>query len=274
MCRIIRSSASQPLTMITSNARNLSLITDDPSARSKHIATDKYIDRGIRIPYLQGHRAAEYLKTYVYGDPSLSFQKLPGLIKAFNGTAKGSRRRTAYTKCEIDPISHRFYRAWVLPIATKEAYLHCRNFVAMDGTHMKDQYRMTILSMVILDGNNQIIPLSWAIVPIEDCENWRWFLRQVARYVSLDKEDSVIMSDRGKGLVTTVDEIYPQAVHGYCCQHLAENVEAKGYSKECKRLSWCAAFAESDVAFDAIFVKIQAEDRNWYHYFRGIPAER
>lgn len=52
--------------MITSNARNLSLITDDPTARSKHIATNKHIDRGIRIPYLQGHRAAEYLKTNVY----------------------------------------------------------------------------------------------------------------------------------------------------------------------------------------------------------------
>ena len=133
---------------------------------------------------------------------------------------------------------------------------------------------MTILSMVILDGNNQIIPLSWAIVPTEDYENERWFLRQVARYIPLDKEDSVIMSDRGKGLVTAVDEIYPQAVHGYCCQHLAENVEAKRYSKECKRLFWCAAFAESDVAFDAIFVKIQAEDPNCYNYLRGIPAER
>lgn len=52
--------------MITSNARNLSLITDDPTARSKLIATNKHIDRGIRIPYLQGHRAAEYLKTNVY----------------------------------------------------------------------------------------------------------------------------------------------------------------------------------------------------------------
>ena len=144
----------------------------------------------------------------------------------------------------------------------------------MDGTHMKDQYRMTILSMVTLDGNNQIIPLSWAIVPAEDYENWRWFLRQVARYIPLDEEDSVIMSDRGKGLVAAVDEIYPQAVHGYCCQHLAENVEANGFSKECKRLFWCAAFAESEVAYDAVLVKIQAEDPNCHDYLRAIPAER
>lgn len=140
------------------------MIIDDPTARSKHIATNKHIDRGIRIPYLQGHRAAEYLKTNVYGDPLLSFQKLAGLIETFNGTSTGSRRRTAYTKFEIDPITHRFHQAWVLPVATKKANSHCRNFVAMDGTHMKNQYRMTILLMVTLDGNNQAIPLSWAIV--------------------------------------------------------------------------------------------------------------
>ena len=122
---------------------------------------------------MQGHRAAEYLKTHVYGDPSFCFQKLPGLIEAFNGNFTGSRRRTAYTKCETDPVSHRFYRAWVLPVATKEAYSYCRNFVAMDGTRMKDQCCMTILSMVILDGNNQIILLSWAIIPTEEYENWK-----------------------------------------------------------------------------------------------------
>ena len=104
----------------------------------------------------------------------------------------------------------------------------------MDGTHMKDQYHMTILLMVTLDGNNQTISLSWAIVPAEGYENWRRFLRQVARYIPLDEEDSVIMSDRGKGVAAAVDEIYPQAVYGYCCQHLAENVEANGFSKECK----------------------------------------
>lgn len=53
------------------------------------------------------------------------------------------------------------------------------------------------------------------------------------KIITLDEEDSVIMSDRGKGLVAAVDEIFPNAVHGYCCQHLAENVEAHGFSKEC-----------------------------------------
>lgn len=85
-------------------------------------------------------------------------------MHAFEGTYIRSRCRTAYTKYEIDLITQQFYRAWVLPTATKEAFLQCRNFVAMDGTHMKDLYCMTILSLVTLDGNNQIVPLSWAVV--------------------------------------------------------------------------------------------------------------
>lgn len=141
----------------------------------------------------------------------------------------------------------------------------------MDRTHVKDLYCMTILSLVTLDGNNQIVPLSWAVVPTEDSKNWRWFLQKVARYIPLDEEDSVIMSDRGKELVAAVDEIFPNAVHGY---HLAENVEANGFSKKCKRLFWFAAFAKSEAAFDAVFVKIRAEDPNCYDYLKDVPAER
>lgn len=111
----------------------------------------------------------------------MSFQKIPGLMQVFEGTYIGSHCRTAYTKYEIDPITNQFHRAWVLPIATQEVFSQCRNFVAMDGTHMKDLYRMTILSLVTLDGNSQIVPLFWAVVPTEDYENWRWFLRKVAR---------------------------------------------------------------------------------------------
>lgn len=90
----------------------------------------------------------------------------------------------------------------------------------MDGTHMKDLYCMTILSLVTLDGNNQIVPLSWAVVPTEDSKNWRWFLQKVARYIPLDEEDSVIMSDRGKELVAAVDEIFPNAVHDIILQKM------------------------------------------------------
>ena len=78
----------------------------------------------------------------------------------------------------------------------------------MDKTYMKDQYYITILSIVILDGNNQIIPLSWAIIPIKDYKNWRWFPRQVERYIPLDKKDLMIMRGCGKELVIAINKIY------------------------------------------------------------------
>lgn len=92
--------------------------------------------------------------------------------------------------------------------------------MAMDGTYIKDLYHMRILSLVTLDGNNQIVPLSLAIVPTEDYENWKWFLQKVARYIFLDEKNPVIMSNCGKRLVAAVDEIFPNTVHKYCCQHL------------------------------------------------------
>ena len=82
------------------------------------------------------------------------------------------------------------------------------------------------------------------------------------------------MSDCRKSLLAVVDKIYPQAVHGYCCQHLTKNVETNNFSKEYKRLFWCAAFAESEVVYDAVLVKIQAKDLNCHNYLRAIPDEQ
>lgn len=71
------------------------------------------------------------------------------------------------------------------------------------------------------------------------------------------------MSDRGKELVAAVDEIYPNTVYKYCYQQFAENAKAHGFPKKYKQLFWCATFAESEAAFDAVFVKIKAKDPNY-----------
>lgn len=65
---------------------NLSLMADDPTTKLKHMANNEHIARGSLIPYLKGHRAAEYLKSHIFGDPFVRFQKVRGLTRAFEST--------------------------------------------------------------------------------------------------------------------------------------------------------------------------------------------
>lgn len=52
----------------------------------------------------------------------------------------------------------------------------CRPLIGIDGTHLKGNYGGILLSAVALDGNNEIFLLAYAIVSVEDKDNWSFFL--------------------------------------------------------------------------------------------------
>jgi hypothetical protein len=84
-----------------------------------------------------------------------------------------------------------------------------------------------------IDGNNQVVPLCWAICQKEDYNNWRWFLRCLrSAYGGMHgplatRKDLVIMSDREKCLDIAVEEMLPSASHSHCEHHIAANIQAK-----------------------------------------------
>jgi transposase-like protein len=84
---------------------------------------------------------------------------------------------------------------------------------------------MTLLLACTLDSNNEILPLAWAVVPIEDKENWIWFLKNLKEsFLNIDCEGMVVMSDRDKGLLKALQEVLPKSHHSNCSQHIADNI--------------------------------------------------
>lgn len=84
--------------MISSNARNLSLITDDLTTKSTHIANNEHIDQASWIPYLQGHCPSQYLKSHVFGNPTLGFQKIGTVHAPSNYVSENKPKVRSETK--------------------------------------------------------------------------------------------------------------------------------------------------------------------------------
>jgi transposase-like protein len=61
--------------------------------------------------------------------------------------------------------------------------------------------------------------------------------------------DFVFMSNREKGLTLAVEQVFPNAKHSYCCQHIADNVAAS-FGNKCQPLFWKCARAKTAKAFD------------------------
>ena len=74
-------------------------------------------------------------------------------------------------------------------------------------------------------------------MPKENEYWWSWFINlfrvSFKDYISI--ESMVTISDRAKGLLNAMEEIFPEVPHAMCCQHLAENVHKK-FGQEARSL--------------------------------------
>lgn len=52
----------------------------------------------------------------------------------------------------------------------------CCSLLFLDATSLKSKYHEVLLTATALDGNDGVFPVAFAVVDIENDENWHWFL--------------------------------------------------------------------------------------------------
>ncbi|KAH7839354.1 hypothetical protein Vadar_003100 [Vaccinium darrowii] len=71
----------------------------------------------------------------------------------------------------------RFNRLYILLGSVKSRFLNgCRKIIGVDGCLLKGQYSKKILATVLVDLNNAMYPMAWAVVEKEDKDTWGWFI--------------------------------------------------------------------------------------------------
>jgi len=116
-------------------------------------------------------------------------------------------------------------------------------FFSFDAAHMKGNRKgMTMIcSTQDLNGclasgkskgtNGRVTILAQAITPTEDKSSWTFFLKCFkASFPEIMATFSI--SDRDKGLIAAMLEIYPHLPHSKCLRHLSENFKKKFHSQE------------------------------------------
>ncbi|CAI7854619.1 unnamed protein product [Closterium sp. NIES-54] len=93
-----------------------------------------------------------------------------------------------------------FNRMYIRPSASRGALGFCRPVVALDGTFLISAQRATLLIAVVLDGNQKILMLAWALVEGENKDSWTWFLQNLLKSFPEwpHRQDASIISDCDK----------------------------------------------------------------------------
>ncbi|GKB55146.1 zinc finger, PMZ-type containing protein, partial [Tanacetum coccineum] len=144
---------------------------------------------------------------------------------------------------ETESGNYYFRRFYVCFKGVKDGWLAgCRKVIGLDGCFLKHTCRGELLVAMGRDANNQMYPIAWAVVKVENNENWCWFISLIQEDLQLETgEGLTIISDSHKGLLEGVNELLPNAEHRKCTRHLFANYKKKFSGVQLQCLFWNAA---------------------------------
>ena len=91
-----------------------------------------------------------------------------------------------------------FNRIYICSDALRNTWKEsCRPLIGLDGCFLKERIKGQLLVALGRDANNAIYPIAWAVVKVENNENWQWFMQKLK--VDLDLKDGdnyIAVSDR------------------------------------------------------------------------------
>jgi hypothetical protein len=221
------------------------------------------------VQYMAAWRAREHLRVIIDGDEGTSFSFIPDWI---DRVEKADPDNLTYIRLKTTH-QDRFEALFVMlgPIRSRLRFL--RPFYALDGTHTRSQYNLTLLIAVGIDAENRNFPFAWALVPSENETWWTWFCEHL--FEAFDhslQPETIIISDREKGLLNAVESKLPGACHAMCCQHIAQNITRR-FDKKYVAPFWGIVRAGSPRAFDKAVQALQNEAPEVEKYISSIGYE-
>jgi len=129
--------------------------------------------RNIVLKQIMGDHVEEFKRILDYRDELLKTN--PGstcVVRLSEETFEGDRKM--------------FQSFYICFDALKKAFkAGARRCIGFDGCFLKGVSRGQLLVAVCKDGNNQMLPLAWAVVEVENTFTWKWFIKLVRHDLEL-----------------------------------------------------------------------------------------
>ncbi|KAG7360725.1 MULE transposase domain containing protein [Nitzschia inconspicua] len=188
------------------------------------------------LSYKQCYRGVNARKESKIISDSMSFQFVGPYVQTFAQRNPGS---TAFMERGSD---NRIQRVFVCPSFANDVLMCVRPVISIDAAHMRSEWKGTLYLATVKSALDDLYPVAYAItVDGEDLQGWLWFLEHLkASAPNLITEHFrrecsyklfTFMSDRGKGLITALRNVFPDNHNCYCVVHIRRNVETE-YGKK------------------------------------------
>ena len=191
----------------------------DCSIKGKALQTQVKSMEGIVVPKRMMYRARDSINDDIDGGYAKSFKRLKILLSEFK-----TKNDTAAIDFEVTSDNH-FKRAFISAPYCECVQNYSLSILGVDGAFMKHgKYKETMLSLVGLDGNKNIITYATALCASEDSSNYQWFFN-LCKEAGIIFDGTVVFSDRSSGLLS-VSASMNDITLIHCTRHIVGNMKS------------------------------------------------
>ncbi|GJU28084.1 mutator type transposase [Tanacetum coccineum] len=200
------------------------------------------------------YRAKAKASMKVLGDYTKQYALLRDYVLELQRTNPDTTVKLDVERC-FDPSepTRQFRRIYICLGALKKGFkAGMRDLLGLDGCFMKGQYLMEV----------------------ETLNSWSWFLTCLGDDLDLTRDSNfTFMSDKQKGLIPAIAQVFPCAEHRFCLRHIHENMKLQFKGDLYKELLWNCASATSMPYFEKHMDKLRKTDEKTYEWLQKIPPQ-
>ncbi|CAI9276128.1 unnamed protein product [Lactuca saligna] len=211
------------------------------SLEKKHVCAQKYSLGSLITPsWIANHYLSDLIRNPKTKVKEMKADFLQRYSLKLSKVLRSNPGSTVEIGVDVNPDAKYFKRIYICLKALKEGWLKgCRKVIDLDGCFLKGKVKGELLAAICRDGNNQIYPIAWAVVNVENKDNWKWFIELLQSNIKTVQGNGLtLISDQHKGLLEAVKEVMPHAEHRQCAHHICANFYKRFSGEIYKTLFW------------------------------------
>nr|XP_025637771.1 uncharacterized protein LOC112733113 [Arachis hypogaea] len=258
------------------------LVEADPSLKVKSVIAEVQSKFNYTVSYRKAWLAKQRAVEKIFGGWEASFEALPIWFQAMchkePSVVVHFETMPAYQGDEVVrdiQVLHRVFWSYYPCI---RAFRHCKPIVQVDGTHLYGKYKGCLLVAVSQDGNNNIVPIAFAIVEGETSDAWHFFLSNLRQHV-VTRDGVGLISDRHESINAAVERSNgawspPRAFHMFCIRHIESNFLRKFKAPYLQKLVVNIGYSRTVREYEVRYQRLWERGEAYTNWLNRIPREQ
>ncbi|XP_016207126.1 uncharacterized protein LOC107647572 [Arachis ipaensis] len=258
------------------------LVEADPSLKVKSVIAEVQSKFNYTVSYRKAWLAKQRAVEKIFGGWEASFEALSIWFEAMCHKDPSAvvhfETMPAYQGDELVgdiQVLHRVFWSYYPCI---RAFRHCKPIVQVDGTHLYGKYKGCLLVAVSQDGNNNIVPIAFAIVEGETSDAWHFFLSNLRQHV-VTWDGVGLISDRHESINAAVERSNgawspPRAFHMFCIRHIKSNFLRKFKALYLQKLVVNIGYSRTVREYEVRYQQLRERGEAYTNWLNRIPREQ